>query len=504
MGSVRVTSRNGRIMLVAVNSIRLTACVFTLVVVATLLVATSAHATVYSGAANDPRGDVRSDNAVFDDLRSFDVVNDQDDGRLTVAVTFWDTTPDPEQSYGPFFMLEASFGKYSNNTCEVMASMTYEQGDSGVEPPPTFIWGRYAEHGTTQARYDGETYVGTTVTFRGLIFFESDFDCVTNIRVDRDSAEPFCYGAGGTIACPRTPVPAVAPAAPRNVQATVVGSSVSLSWTAQRDANFSHFTIRRDTQANPDTATWLRVGGEYHGLGATDTPAHPGTYFYYVNQWDRDGRVSAKSSVVRAVIPARPSDPVPVRPSDPTREPPPQPSPTGDRSPSLPVAPRRGGHRQCRPTTRRDVAESVDAPEVDQPRASAPPDRGRATTRLQAGVQEPQPLSRGMSSQLACAADVPSVVAPPAQPVQRQSRRQTPRRQLRQHRRRPPAAELARRRCAAAASSLDGTAAAGGPGSGEPTSGTSADRSVDIALGRCRASPWTRLKKSGVSGSYKG
>lgn len=287
---------------------------------AMLLLPASARAAVLSGEVSDVRGDDgKGGQYLFDDLRSFDIVNDHDEGRLSVGIDFWDHVQKPGQSEYRFFVLNADFGRYSNNTCTVVASMYYELGDSGVEPPPTFIWNRNAAHGTTEMRYEGGSWSGMTVTFRGLMFRESDFDCVTNIRVDNDSANAFCYGAGGTIACPRTPVSSP-PAAPTNLQVSVAGPAVKLTWRATRSSDFSHFAVRRGTRSNPDAGRWVRLNGSFSEFTATDDPG-AGTYYYYVTQVSSAGVVSERSNVARVVVQAPPTTPKPQQPPDPESTP---------------------------------------------------------------------------------------------------------------------------------------------------------------------------------------
>src|SRR5687768_4113564 len=129
-----------------------------------LLLPATAHAELYSGQVFDPRGDGISTYNYADDLRTFSVSHDTDNARLRFSLRFWDTdTPDPDQDYYRFFVVDAGLGAYQNNACNVGATLSYTQDDSGEDAPPLFVWGRRAWNGTVEQADSGGKWLGADV-----------------------------------------------------------------------------------------------------------------------------------------------------------------------------------------------------------------------------------------------------------------------------------------------------------------------------------------------------
>jgi len=90
------------------------------------------------------------------------------------------------------------------------------------------------------------------------------------------------------------------PPTPTNVQASISGRTVNLSWDATLSPTFTHFEVLRDNQPDVTTSTWASLG-KFGTRTTTDTPG-VGRFFYYVVQHRADGNYSNKSSTVQVDI----------------------------------------------------------------------------------------------------------------------------------------------------------------------------------------------------------
>jgi hypothetical protein len=270
--------------------------------VASLWVVGSASAATVSGAVDDPQGDktapVATGFTVYkSDLKRFAVTYDSATGRMTGTVDFWDAQPSDPYGY-PWFNFYATLGVYRNGGCDTTSAGAakthfYTPDDAPVRATPP------------DARIvAGQTIAGTFSAPAGTWYYEFSntalvgrgYSCVGDISLRSnsgsvDTAPDFCLG------------PCTHPVAPTGLVAAVASGGVSLSWARSPDPSFSYFAVRRGTQADPDAGAWTRLTSNYTAPSATDSPG-PGTWFYYVTEIDTAAQVSARSAVVRVVVPA--------------------------------------------------------------------------------------------------------------------------------------------------------------------------------------------------------
>ena len=293
-----------------------------------LLPATGASAAVFSGSQDRwPDGAYNvGRQANNPSISSVHVSYDDTAGKVVTTVTLDDSLP-----YGAYFGASYSLAKpKSGQTCS----------DSG-QLLPLAHWdgsistGQYSGSYTsirfdpTNSGYDGSTngYVerlsGSQYRFtvQGLqALTRQPFKCVSAVSAyvgysnysggqSYESAN-FCLGTCPTRSVEPPPPPTSSgPAAPTRVQAVASGPNVTLTWDRSPNPDFSYFAVRRGTSLNIDLAQWTRLTSNFTSPTATDTPPGPGTYYYYVTEIDRAGRVSARSTVVRVdVLPTAPQN----------------------------------------------------------------------------------------------------------------------------------------------------------------------------------------------------
>jgi len=281
----------------------------------TMLIPVTAQAAVVAGSVEDPSGDVPLIAAEEHprDLKSFEMVYDDDRGTLKGTITHWDP-----QRYLPgysgyhWFRLHADIGvARGDGTCDIASAGSVRTAFATPDDTPAAqkfatatVVGRSAEIvGDVFGTYDGPwTYVLTSSALA-----RRGYSCVTNIKATHassntvDQAMGFCLGPSGTVRCPGTST--AIPPAPSGVSASVTNQIATLTWNASTDPHFSYFAIRRGTQPDPTAGIWTRLPGNSSSPTVTDSPG-PGTHYYYVTQISKTGAVSSRSATVRVDIAA--------------------------------------------------------------------------------------------------------------------------------------------------------------------------------------------------------
>jgi fibronectin type 3 domain-containing protein len=99
------------------------------------------------------------------------------------------------------------------------------------------------------------------------------------------------------------------PTAPTALGGTLVGTSVSLSWTAATDdVGVARYSVHRGTTAGFTPTTGNRIG-QPTGTSFTDSTAVPGTYYYVVTAQDAASNVGPKSNEITITIDPPPPPP---------------------------------------------------------------------------------------------------------------------------------------------------------------------------------------------------
>jgi hypothetical protein len=97
-----------------------------------------------------------------------------------------------------------------------------------------------------------------------------------------------------------------APAAPSGLSvSSTSATSIGLKWNDSTEPDFAYYAVRRATQSDPTSGTWVRLPGNLTSSQVTDSDSAlvaGTTYYYYVTAVDSSGNVSAKSSVVSGAL----------------------------------------------------------------------------------------------------------------------------------------------------------------------------------------------------------
>lgn len=166
-------------------------------------------------------------------------------------------------------------------------------------------------NGVYAGRYDGQTVLNYTPPSGTTQNFESRIGVYQGYRIDHVRTIYFGHYRSGTteadVVLPGAPPSGnTVPGTPQNLTASVNSSTgiVTLDWDNAVDGITDYWAVRRDSQPDPNTASWARLPTDYTASTATDDPG-PGTWFYYVTAVDSavaPVSVSNRSAVVQATV----------------------------------------------------------------------------------------------------------------------------------------------------------------------------------------------------------